>query len=416
MKFVVLGGSAQSTPNLVAALMMLPDLPPISLVLVGRSKSRLHAVLRAARLLSQSFPIRLESAGFGSDGLGTALIGADIILIQVRYGGLEGRRFDESFPLAYDVCGDQDLGPGALSAGWRVWPDMKALLRKVHLAAPTALVLMMSSPVSLLVRCGRKMFPNMKLFGVCELPVLTLRTLCGLFDEKPAFGRFGYCGINHLGWFYDLHGRSFDLIKAVARRAPDPDAFPDAATMNAYQGYPTKYVRYHCHHDKVVAEQQRRTSSRAEQLSNLRRHATQIFSTGTASEIEAILLKRPAPWYRHGVVHLVEMMFGRMVDVPIFLSGPNNGYHEFANKEDIMEIPYWVNNTQLQSAPTSGVAPAAIRSSVNSFVNFERRAAEIVASRNAAGMTELLTYHPWVRSERVAAALTAKIIAFCPSR
>src|SRR5215204_2663729 len=170
MKVVILGGSAQSTPTLFAYLSGIEGLPKVHFTLLGRNKTNLAAVVRSARLLIKDASLSVDYSGIQSRELDTALNGADVVLLQIRVGGYAGRDFDESFPLKYGVCGDEGLGPGGLSAGWRAWPEIQPLLQRVSVVAPQALLLILSSPVGILVRSARQMFPQLKEAGICELP------------------------------------------------------------------------------------------------------------------------------------------------------------------------------------------------------------------------------------------------------
>src|SRR5436853_507424 len=104
MKVVVFGGSAQSTPALWWYLVHEARLEGLHVVLMGRDRARLEAVIRACRLLAGSNGNHLSAAvaGNGSgSGEWSVLEDAAIVLIQVRSGGYGARVFDETFPLRY---------------------------------------------------------------------------------------------------------------------------------------------------------------------------------------------------------------------------------------------------------------------------------------------------------------------------
>ena len=112
MILTVLGGSAHSTPVLADALRKAAPEARWTMRLAGRSCARLHAVARACDVLSRlREPV---SEVYGEDEWAQALRGSDVVLIQTRIGGYEGRGFDESFPLRFGVPGDEGLGPGGL--------------------------------------------------------------------------------------------------------------------------------------------------------------------------------------------------------------------------------------------------------------------------------------------------------------
>src|SRR5271163_4859620 len=97
-RLVVLGGSAVSTVQLIDALADWPGGQArrpdgLELVLHGRSW-RLEAVADACRMRARA--VALPVSVRGERDLATALDGADLVLNQIRVGGLQARSVDES--------------------------------------------------------------------------------------------------------------------------------------------------------------------------------------------------------------------------------------------------------------------------------------------------------------------------------
>ena len=128
MKLSILGGSAPSTVGLFLCSEVQEKLAGVEIALVGRSVQRLNAVARAFDQVCGNLGPAPRLASFEPDALRAALTSSDIVLVQMRCGGYEGRAFDESFPLRYGMCGDEGLGPGGLSAAWRSWPELRVAL------------------------------------------------------------------------------------------------------------------------------------------------------------------------------------------------------------------------------------------------------------------------------------------------
>jgi alpha-galactosidase/6-phospho-beta-glucosidase family protein len=91
-RIAVLGGSSASSPQLAAALSdwACPAGERIELVLVGRSAGKLAAVAAACRGVVEQAAVTVDVATEVPAGLA----GADIVINQVRVGGLDGRGFD----------------------------------------------------------------------------------------------------------------------------------------------------------------------------------------------------------------------------------------------------------------------------------------------------------------------------------
>ncbi len=132
VRFVVLGGSAPATVQLVDALADWPAEPgcrrpaAFDLVLYGRSQERLDAVARAAALRAGALGLTVTVTA--QTDRAAALAGADIVLNQIRPGGLEQRSADESFPRQFGIPGEETLGPGGFACAVRAVPALRPAL------------------------------------------------------------------------------------------------------------------------------------------------------------------------------------------------------------------------------------------------------------------------------------------------
>src|SRR5262249_4005758 len=148
--------------------------------------------------------LEIETADAADGDWRQCLAGADIVIVQVRVGGYDARRYDETFPLDFDLCGDEGLGAGGLAAAWRTWPVLRDILHEARSICPAAAILLVTSPVSLLVRIAHSAFPEIDIAGICELP---FTTLCGIAHREGARWdelEWDYLGINHIGWLYGV--------------------------------------------------------------------------------------------------------------------------------------------------------------------------------------------------------------------
>jgi 6-phospho-beta-glucosidase len=121
MKMVIIGGSSFSTPGLLNFLDSNGTPRGMEVVLASRSRERLAAVKRAAHFLARG-NLEIKTETTESNNWSEILDGAEIVVIQIRVGGFDGRLFDETFPNRYGLCGDEGLGAGGVSAGWGSWP------------------------------------------------------------------------------------------------------------------------------------------------------------------------------------------------------------------------------------------------------------------------------------------------------
>lgn len=377
MNVSIIGASSQSTPALFRALSRSPLLAQMTFNLVGRNQQRLANVVRAIGILT-SGRAQVRAYELTEKGLAVGLTDADVVLIQIRYGGLEGRDYDEGFPLTFGICGDEGLGPGGLSAAWRTWPPLKRLLKVVAGTCPCASTFLMTSPVTILTRLARAQIPTLNLRGLCELPWTTLRSVSTQDEDS-----YDYFGINHLGWIYGIRG---------------------------HPPIPLKYWRLDVQHQAVLAEQLARQESRAAELTRLSIAADVAYAAGTQADIEAAIAARETPWYSDSVAPLLESFIARRSAVHFFFTTPNAGWNKSFPEDDILEIPFCWEDGRLAPRRPRMAPDRMLIAKLAPFIVYERTAAAALLARDPSAVEAALQLHPWVRNRADAHELTEAIV------
>lgn len=320
----------------------------------------------------------LTRHSFSDLDLQSAITDCAAIVIQIRYGGLKGREFDESFPLQFGVCGDEGLGPGGFSSAWRSWPELNKLLALIQRVNPHAQVLLLTSPCSLLTRLARICWPDLCVRALCELPMTTL------LAAESGTSQYDYIGINHLGWLYGMPGK-------------EPIAL--------------KYWRLHEEAQAVQSEQRLRPETRAAELQRLSDVAMRVFASGEKAQIEACLDARAAPWYSHALGPLLESLVTRDSATHFFFSDANLGRHGEFRDDDVLEIPHHWERGRLMRKPVRMPVPKKLLTLLQPFVEYEHAAAQIILARAPADVDRALSRHPWVAARAQAAALARSVLA-----
>jgi 6-phospho-beta-glucosidase len=373
MRLVVVGGSAHSTPALWSSVVNDARLEGLQVVLMGRNRDHLRAVIRACLLLGSGRRNELSLALLDEKDW-TRMSGADIVLIQLRNGGYSSRTFDETFPLRYGICGDEGLGPGGLSAGVRNWKAIRPALEQITRYAPHALVLIMSSPIGLMVRAAKSSFPDLKLAGICELPWTTLLDTCRKARVDVRGVSFDYIGVNHLGWLYGIQRGELIVQNAV----------------------PLKYMRLHQERENALHEQRAAVRSRGAELQEASQLAFAVYASGNRQEVMRCVTSRRTPWYEHAVGPLIASLAGRNVRVPFFLSVPNAGFDCDYRNDDVLEYPHTVDGGSLNRRPRLKPVPAHMGKTIRSYVEYERVGTTAVLSGRIEDIKAALARHPWV--------------------
>ena len=353
--------------------------------------------------------VTVEVAGMSLEEMGPALAGAELVLIQARFGGNAGRHFDETFPVKFGLCGDEGLGVGGLSAAWRVWPPMRTLLSLLRDNCGTARILMLSSPVSILVRAASVIFPELCVLGVCELPWTTLKNICELLKTSPNAISFDYAGVNHLGWFYGIHLGARDLVHEYCNVLGYEQGFPTAERIQKCSGVPLKYLRLHYEAADVLKEQRKRKQSRAQVLQELSSLAFSSYAAGDGKSVLETLKRRPAPWYEDCIGPLILALAGQCISTPFFLSARSAEVNNEYTETDIFEIPCRYERGSWSQIKPAGPVPLHVAETLRSFVEYERIAAAAVIGRDLSLLEKAIRTHPWTGHHSVVCHIQREI-------
>jgi 6-phospho-beta-glucosidase len=407
VKLVIVGGSSQSTPNLFRSKAV--QAAGLSVVLIGRSAANLHAVRRAIKVVSGDAVS--PDVSMAPQNLSAALIGADIVLLQARYGGFLGRIFDETFPLKYDICGDEGLGPGGLASAWRSWPQIDRLLTEVRRICPRATVVLMTSPVGILSRASLLKFGDLNIWGICELPWTTLCSACKTLDIDPAKVSFGYAGVNHLGWLHHLRLGRTNLLERYAVKRSRSKGFPTRALIEACQGIPLRYLRLHYYPQEVLHEQTTSATSRGRALQVLHTITMKIFVKGSRAEVLGVLQKRPAPWYEHAIVPFILSLQTPQRDrIVYFLTTFNRGHISEFHDDEVLEVPHVIANARPVRLDGASSPPSRVTETLRPYIEYESLAADAVVRRDTGRLERAIAIHPWVRGAHLGAPLGNEVV------
>src|SRR5262249_34594546 len=272
--------------------------PPLELVLHARSAERLAAVAGAARLRADS--LGLTAIVTSQVDRAAALDGADIVLNQIRPGGLQQRAADESFPHEFGLPGEETLGPGGFASAIRSVGALRPVWADITRCCPDALLINLTNPAGIVTQAARQEF-GLDVITVCDSPLDLLANIAtrlgqagGSEPPSAAALRARYVGMNHVGWYVPASADELAELDGVV------PAFDPGLPM-LHGAMPGPYMRYYAHPDRMLAAQRGRPT-RADELRELAGSTLAAFSSG---EIPGTW-RRPAPWYGLAVVPLIE--------------------------------------------------------------------------------------------------------------
>jgi 6-phospho-beta-glucosidase len=287
----IVGGGA-FVPKLCEAAARLESLPPIELRLVARRAERLAIIADHAARAVARLPGDVRVTPF--DAPAPALLGARVVVLLIRVGGLAARAHDEAFPRPFGLAGDEGLGPGGVANAYRTAPVLAGVARTIREHAPGAAVLNLVAPLGVTTRL--LLDEGTDAIGLCELPLVTLEALARAAGVAARDVQYRYAGLNHLGWFWDAHAGGVDVIARAAAAG-----LADARVIARFGAAPLPY-----YHDVVDPEAGRRLGrarapDRALALAALSERLLERFARdpgGAAPELD----ERPTPWFERAVV------------------------------------------------------------------------------------------------------------------
>ena len=360
--------------------------------LSARRVDRLAAIARyaAARVAA---PWSVTAAA----SLEECVDGADAIVLLVRVGGLAARAHDEQFPEAFGLVGDEGLGPGGFANGFRTAPVLAEMARTIRRCSPDALVCNLVAPLGITTRVLLE--EGLNAIGVCELPAATLGQLAaGRVDDGVTFG---YAGLNHVGWFWDVARNGRDLLAEAVTRG-----LVDGNTLRQAGAAPLRY--YYEVFDREAGGRLglERKSGRAHRLATLAEDALARFMRNEEGRAQD---SRPTPWFDEA---LLPVLVAHAQNQPYegFLNVSNGGgFVPELPAESVVEVRARLSDGRVDAEPVT--CPAEVSRFLRSVAQAEMLAYAAARERSDTLLHEALRALPLSIDERRLPELVAAALA-----
>jgi len=233
LKIVTVGGGSSYTPELIEGFIKRhAELPVRELWLVDieAGKEKLKIVGEMAKRM-------VKAAGIDCDVHLTldrrhALQDADFVTTQFRVGLLDARIKDEAIPLKHGMIGQETNGAGGMLKAFRTIPVVLGIVEDMKELCPNAWLINFTNPAGMVTEAVLRYGQWEKVIGLCNVPVMAVKTESALLqkEEKDLF--FKFAGINHLHWHrvYDKSGG--EVTAELIDKLYGPDADPGKIVEN----------------------------------------------------------------------------------------------------------------------------------------------------------------------------------------
>ena len=409
MKLAIVGGGSTYTPELIDGFARLRATLPIDEVwLVDPSEERVSLVAG----VSQRMFARAGHPGrvIATSDLVAGVADADAVLIQLRVGGQDARRGDETWPHEVHCIGQETTGPGGLAKALRTVPVVLRVAAAVREhAKPGAWIVDFTNPVGIVTRALLQ--EGHRAVGLCNVAIGFQRRFAAMLGVEPDRVELGHVGLNHLTWersiLVDGADRLPGLLESkLGELAADVELRPELLSMLGV--IPSYYLRYYYAHDEVLAEQLHEPP-RADAVQAVERELLALYADPAVDSKPAALEQRGGAFYSEAAIELLSGLVGdtgqtRVVNVR------NEGALPFLPDDHVIEVPARVSAAGFEVLPIERVDDD-VRGLISAVAGYERLALDAAVHGSREAVLRAMQAHPLVLQFDRAERLTELLIA-----
>jgi 6-phospho-beta-glucosidase len=343
--------------------------------------------------------------------LDEATEGADAVLIQIRVGGQAARMVDESVPLACGCLGQETTGFGGLAKALRTVPVVLEIAETARRNAPDAWIVDFTNPVGIVTK--GLLDAGHKAVGLCSAAMVFQRHFAKILAVEPERIELDHLGLNHLTWEVGVRCDGEDVLASLlsdehADRVARATGLP-APLVQRLGNVPSYYLHYFYEHDAVV-EEQRRSRSRAELVSEIEAELLHLYADESLVEKPDLLKQRGGAGYSEAAVELIASLLGSAGEGRHVINLRNDGALPFLRDDAVVEVPSLVSAGRVTAAPVPELAPVE-HGLVAHVSAYEDLALEAALLGGRERVFRALLAHPLVGQAALADELTGRLLA-----
>lgn len=403
MRLGIIGGSGVYTPFLIKELMSAFEGMPIEkIILNGRSLYKLEIIKNVCDYLMEKNNKKIVLS-ITTDRK-EAIRESDIVLCQIRVGGMESRAFDENLSCEFNIPSEETIGPGGLSNAIRTIPVILEIADEVEKYNNKALFIVLSNPLSMILRALRN--KNISFVGICDLPQQLIDNISNFLNCNRNEIMVEYFGLNHLGWIKKVYFRGTDVTQYIADNFEKIDRGIEKELVKEWGLLPVSYLRYYVHGDKVLSDIKEKIS-RTMQLIVLEKEAMEKFKKMEFDEGLEILSKRSTVWYKY-ISGLINALVSENWTYHI-INVKNNNTYLFLPEEAIIETGCVIKSGVIYPLPAKNI-PIFAKMLITQINTYEELVVEGIIRKNPKLLIQALMLHPYGISFEKAKTIVEKII------
>ena len=272
IKLAYIGGGSTRAPGTMASFIdQGANFDGSEVVLIDLDPERLELVRTIAEKIAQAKKVDIRVTATTDRRAGLA--DCDAVLSSYRPGGFPARHLDESIPLQHGVIGQETQGPGGFFMALRSIHVMQGIIADMEAVCPNARLFNYTNPVNIVAEAVTH-HSEIPTVSLCEGPIIFPRGLAQQAGLDPDKVDAAMVGLNHNGWSANPQYDGQDMMPlirdAYARQSRENGA--DARDLRMLRladtmgALPASYWQYYYYRDEVLAELQRKTTTRAQDI------------------------------------------------------------------------------------------------------------------------------------------------------
>lgn len=407
VKLTVVGGGSTYTPELVDGIAARPEELDVSeIVLVDPDESRLGVVgpFCERMLRHAGHPARLWTTA----DLERGAADADAVLLQLRVGGQQARRSDETFPLVCGCIGQETTGAGGLAKALRTVPVVLDIARRVRRVSRGWLV-NFTNPVGIVTRALLQ--EGHHAIGLCNVAITFQRWIAGLLDRRLEAVRLEHIGLNHLSWERGVLVDGDDVLPALLDERADELAehvgLP-AGLLRRLGAVPSYYLKYFYEHDDLVRLGQDRPP-RADVVREVERDLLERYADPSLTTKPEQLAQRGGAYYSEAAVRLVRALVSQGGEEHV-VNVRNAGTLPFLPHDAVIETNAVVDAEGGRPLPARPVPPA-LSGLMSHVTSYEFLALDAALRGGRDRVADALLAHPLIGQHAIAEELADELVA-----
>ncbi len=272
IRLAYIGGGSTRAPGTMASFIdQGANFDGSEVVLIDLDPERLELVRTIAEKMARAKNVDIRVTATTDRRAG--LTDCDAVLSSYRPGGFPARHLDESIPLQHGVIGQETQGPGGFFMALRSIHVMQGIIADMEVACPHARLFNYTNPVNIVAEAVTH-HSELPTVSLCEGPIIFPRGLAQQAGLDPEKVDAAMVGLNHNGWSasprYDGQDMMPLIHEAYAQQSRERGADACGLRMlrlaDTMDALPASYWQYYYYRDEVLAELQRKPTTRAQDI------------------------------------------------------------------------------------------------------------------------------------------------------